>query len=345
MDARHRLTTVFATLFLHLGADLAGPAAAQTPEFVSDINPFGLSKIDEFVSSPAFADIDGDGDQDVFVGVTAGEQPRALARARELLAFSERFPFPLFAVIGNTAVGTACYHLGQLADASDHFTRARQAWQPDLPRIQPDQKVLFLGIGALTLQQLGDPESQAWHDDLLAYASELDDPQSVAHAYTLIAPWHVWANDPNRVLELTESAFAIADKHGFTEYSALANFFGGVAQQDPLRQKEAFDILEADGVTVRGPTHRLLMARTLLEQGKYDEAATLLEQAIEAAQRNGESRHLAEIHRARAACAIAADRRADAEQALNAARSVALSQGARLFEEWANADLEKLRSG
>lgn len=275
--------------------------------------------------------------------VTAGDQRRALTLAGDLLRLAERFPIPLFQVIGHTTSGCASYNRGRLREAREHFLQARDAWRPDLPPLQPNMKVLFLGIGALTLQQLEDPASESWAEELREYATAMGDPPSVAHAFNLLAPWHLWVPDNHdRALECAERALAVASEHVIAAHESLARFLVGVARDDSALQHEAFESLQSGGFHVTAPTHRLQMARTHLRQGRHELARRELDLALGEIEDRGEARHLAEVHRAHAACALAAGKPAEAEMSLRAAVTVARDQEARLFERWAREDLDDL---
>src|SRR5262249_55378472 len=125
-----------------------------------------------------------------------GDQRRAVALAADLRAMAERFPIPLVTLISHTALACAHYHLGDLVLARDEVERARVAWQPELPRLQVDLKVAFLGIGTLVLQQLGDAAAaEAWSAQGVAYASALNDPLNVAYAWNLTSQYRMLADD------------------------------------------------------------------------------------------------------------------------------------------------------
>jgi hypothetical protein len=68
--ARARARLAVATALLG-SAPLAQPALARPPSFVNPLAPFGLGTVGR-ESSPTFADIDGDGDLDAFVGEFLG---------------------------------------------------------------------------------------------------------------------------------------------------------------------------------------------------------------------------------------------------------------------------------
>src|SRR5262245_45880171 len=197
-----------------------------------------------------------------------GDQRCALELAGDLGAMAERFPIPLFTLIGHTALACAHYNVGHLLLARDQFERARTMWQPELPRLQLDQKVLCLGIGTLVLQQLGDTTAaEAWSAEGVAYASALSDPLNVAHAWTLMAHYRMWADDRAGAIAWADRAIAVALEHGFPVHEGEAKMVKGWALGDLALQREGFARRAATGHHVGAPMYRLGLARTCLDQG------------------------------------------------------------------------------
>lgn len=275
--------------------------------------------------------------------VMRGDHRRAVELAGDLLAMADRFPIPLFVMIGRTTLGSARYNLGHLLEAREHFARARAAWEPGFPRLQLDQKVLFLGIGALVLHQLGETQAaDALGAELIAYAAQLDDPLNVAHAYHLVCQYRALAGDRDGAAEWADRAIAVAAEHGFAMHEAGARATRGFATGDLDAQRAGYAVRAAHGQRVGEPMYRMAMATTLLERGHATEAAAELAEAFAFATEMGEVRHLAELHRLRAACASREGRTGDAEADLRAALAVASDQAARLFTLRAAADLAEL---
>lgn len=274
--------------------------------------------------------------------VMGGDQRHALSLAADLLAMAERFPLPFFVMIGHTAVGASHYNLGNLREARAHLARARAAWEPDFPRLQLDQKVLFLGLGALVLQHLGeDADAAAWLAALIEYQAHLEDPLNVTQACDLIAGFRNWAGQRADGGRWAARALDLAIEHGFPAAEALAKIQKGYACGDLTLQRDGFAALQAIGYRVDMPVHRLQMAETLLAAGDWEEARGEIEQAFAAVEATGEARHLAEAHRLRAACLRAAGESAAAAAELKAALAVARRQHAVQFERRALVDRKR----
>jgi tetratricopeptide (TPR) repeat protein len=272
-----------------------------------------------------------------------GDQRRALELAGDLRAMAERFPIPLFTLISHTALACAHYNLGNLVLARDQFERARAMWQPELPRLQLDQKVLCLGIGTLVLQQLGDTTAaEAWSAEAVAYASALSDLLNVAHAWSLVAQYRMWADDRAGAIAWADRAIAVAAEHGFPVHQGEAEMVKGWGLGEFALQREGFARRAATGHHVGAPMFRLALARTCLDQGLVSEALEELAHGFEFIEASGEARHLAELLRLRAACALRDGRPEAAETDLRRAVAVAREQQSRPFERRAAADLAGL---
>jgi tetratricopeptide (TPR) repeat protein len=275
--------------------------------------------------------------------VMHGNQRRAVELAGDLLAMADRFPISLFVMIGHTTLGCAHYNIGNVVEARDHFEQARAAWEPGFPRLQLDQKMLFLTIGTLVHHQLGDTaQADAWNAEAMAYAADLDDPLNVAHAYHLASEYRAMAGDRPRAIEWADRAIAVAAEHGFSMHEATSKVTKGFALGDLDLQLEGFATCTTTGQHVGEPMCRLGLARTHLDQGRAGEAAGELALAFAFVDDTGEARHLAELHRVRAECARREGRLEDAEDDLRRAIEVADAQQSRLFVLRAGADLAAL---
>jgi DNA-binding winged helix-turn-helix (wHTH) protein/tetratricopeptide (TPR) repeat protein len=275
--------------------------------------------------------------------VMRGDHRRAVEVADDLLALADRFPIPLFVMIGHTTLGSVHYNLGHLVQAREHFARARAAWEPGFPRLQLDQKVIFLGIGALVLHQLGETQAaDALAVELIDYAAGLGDPLNVAHTYHLMCQYRVLAGDREGAVEWADRAIAVAAEHGFAMHEAGARATRAFATGDLDAQRAGYAVRADNGQRVGDPMYRMGMATTLLDRGAVTEAAGELARAFAFVAEMGEVRHLAELHRLRAACASREGHADDAEADLRTALAVASDQSSRLFTLRAAADLAEL---
>ncbi len=272
-----------------------------------------------------------------------GDQRRVLELAADMLAMVDRFPLPLVVVMGHGAFGTAHYNVGNLVAARTHLETARAAWRPSIPKIRVDTRVLFLGTGALVLQQLGDtPEADAWISALIEVSRERLDPLNAVGALRAVSTYRHWAGDREDALVWADRAIQVAAEHGLPEYEAMAKIEKGHATGDLSLQREGFAIVQAAGYRVETPAYRLGMAETLIGAARWDEAREELALALAAAEATGEGRHLAEIHRVRATYLRATDQLDEAVAALHTSIAVASQQQSRLFEARARADLAAL---
>jgi adenylate cyclase len=203
--------------------------------------------------------------------------------------------------------------------------------------------VLCLGIGTLVLQQLGDSATaEAWSAEGVAYASALSDPLNVAHAWSLMAQYRMWADDRAGAIAWADRAIAVAAEHGFPIHEGEAKMAKGWGLGDLALQRDGFALRAATGHHVGAPMYRLGLARTCLDQGSVSDALEELTRGLEFIERSGEARHLAELLRLRAACSLRDGRWDAAEADLRRAVAVAREQQSRPFELRAAADLTAL---
>ena len=161
-------------------------------------------------------------------------------------------------------------------------------------------------------------------------------------AYRAVATYRHWAGDREGTLAWAERAIALADEHGLAEYGAMAMIEKGYAIGDLSMQRQGFAVLHAAGYRAETPTHRLGMAETLIDQGRWDEAREEIALALATTEATGEVRHLSEIHRVGAQCLRAAGQLDGATAALHTAIDVARRQQSQPLEQRARADLDAL---
>jgi ATP/maltotriose-dependent transcriptional regulator MalT len=176
----------------------------------------------------------------------------------------------------------------------------------------------------------------------VAYADQLDDPLNTAHAYRLAAEYACVGGDLADAVAWADRSLAIAEEHGYALRAAMAAATRIWALGDAAAQRAALDEIAASGQHVGEPLARCAIATTLLAQGHVAVARAELTRAFAFVEASGEERHLAELHRAAAACARAEGEIDLAEAELRRALAVSRAQEARLFELRAVADLAEL---
>lgn len=274
-----------------------------------------------------------------------GNQHQALVMSQELVDLAERFPVPAFVVMGQMTLGGVYYNLGNLVAARRHLEVARKAWQPDPFSLRFDARTMFLGGGAMVLQQMGETaEADAWMNDLVEHAGGLEEPLTAASACRAISQYRLWAGDRAEALAWAERGVPFALEHGLPAVVAMANRQKGHAAGDVDLQRETIAFLQSIGYRLEMPLYHFGLAETLLEQERYDEARDELNRAIEAADVTGEMRHLAEVYRVLGVCARAQGSLPEAADHLEKAVAIARQQQSRFFEQRALADLSALRS-
>jgi len=273
----------------------------------------------------------------------------AAARDAELLlALARRARDPLFEVVAHAAVGTVLFSRGELDAAREALLRADTAWSADAPHLPMDECVLYSGVLALVLRVGGDEScAQTALRGMLARAeATAANPYNLAQAHTVAAQYHALGGDRDAALHHAEHGLAIAVEHGYPDHHATALVLKGWAENDIATLRAGLGRHAAHEHRLAATAFAALYAETLLNNGDTAAALRALDDAVALAASTGELRHLAELHRLRAAClgrgAAPSEAVRRAADALQEAIAVALAQNARLWEERARRDLAKL---
>lgn len=266
--------------------------------------------------------------------VMRAELGRALEVARELLAATERVPFPFFTFLGHVSVGGALFNLGELAGARRHLEQADAVWHPGMPALPLDPTVICRTLLGFTSLLAGRPdEGAAWIARSSAHAAEAGSPYNLSYATEVAAQYFATAGERDAARANADAAAALAAEHEFPIHAAVATMMRGWADRDAARIRDGFAAYAASGQLLATSLFRALLVEVLLEDGDADAALAELEHAFGFVERTGERRHLAELHRLHGLALLARDDPARAEEALRRALEVARTQYAQLWTE------------
>jgi predicted ATPase len=150
---------------------------------------------------------------------------------------------------------------------------------------------------------------------------------------------------PKRADELV----AVAAEQGFSQYRAEGMTYRGWIKVKNGYVAEGLSLLRsgstafrATGAVMYMPYHMALLARGCEIAGQVEEAATLLDEALQIAERTGERWFTAELNRHKGELLLRQGHAADAEELYRKALSIAVKQEAKLWELRAAASLARL---
>jgi class 3 adenylate cyclase/predicted ATPase len=250
-------------------------------------------------------------------------------------------------VVAHTSRTLSLYFSGAFEAARRHLdeVRARYEWERHRHLAYShavDRKMIALQFGTWILWKLGYPD-QAAHleEELNKHARRLAHPNSLAQALTAGSSVYMLRREPDRLLERVREGVRIAEAHGYPVWIDHADFWIGWAlaekgsvEEGIVHLRRALVAYQKHGSGSSMPKFLGLLADRLGEVGRYDEALTLLDQAIQHVERMEERANEAETYRLRGKLIFArnADAAAEAESDLLKAIDVARAQHAKAWE-------------
>ena len=230
--------------------------------------------------------------------------------AEEFLRLAERLPYPGLFLRGHLAMEVTFTHLGEFAQAIEHFTKALLLYDPERHLDDAFFYALNPGVAmrcfaAWSLWFLGQPDQslERMHE-ALTVARELSEPHSLVHALFFAAILHQLRREERMAQEYAEAAIAVSTEHGLAMYQAMATITRGWALIEQGPEEEAIEQMrqglaacQATGTELLRPHFLALLAEALCKARQPEEGLRGLEESLEAARRSGDASYLAELYR------------------------------------------------
>ena len=205
---------------------------------------------------------------------------------------------------------------------------------------------------AHNLWHLGYPDRALQRmEDALALARELSHPFSMALTLDYAAMLHQFRREKAKAQEWAEAAIELCTERGYAYYLAWGTIIQGWtlveqrADAEKIAQmRQGLDALRATGAELRLPYYLITLAEASGKAGRIDEGLAYLNEAQEAAHKNGETWREAERFRLHGEFLLAksANSRVEAEACFQQALDVARRQQAKSLELRAAMSLSRL---
>ena len=200
-----------------------------------------------------------------------------------------------------------------------------------------DPRVCGLGQKGLSLWLTGQPrEALASVEEAITWARKIRHVGSLAHAYDIAAMLHRYRSDYDALRKIATLMRRLAHKHRMPLLHAKALIFNGwcvACQGNPRRGREIVEEGLAKqreiGTREDFPVYSEMLAQILQILSESDAAITLLDEAIDEAERTGHRYWLPELYRRRALLAAeSGEGRAKSVALMEMALAIALEQNA-----------------
>jgi predicted ATPase/DNA-binding winged helix-turn-helix (wHTH) protein len=267
--------------------------------------------------------------------------------AEEFIELSERLPYPGLALRGHWAMEITFTHIGKFDVALDHFDQALERYDPAQHRDDSFLYALNPGVAmpcfaAWSLWCVGKPDQAVQRiEQALALASELSEPQGLAHALLFASVLYHLRRDHLNTRNYADAVINISKAHGLVLYCSMAMLMKGWTLTEQGLHMAAIDHLhhglhhlDETGTLLVRPHFLSLLANAMMKVNQLDEAMLLLDEALAIVNAKGERYFEAELYRLRGELLLAqsADNRADAEHYFTRSLEIAESQHARSWQ-------------
>jgi class 3 adenylate cyclase/predicted ATPase len=285
-------------------------------------------------------------------GITAhhlvkGDIRRHLDLSHQLLQIAEASRDSSRLVVAHTSRTLSLYFAGQFAGARRHLNEVIERYDWDRHRhlaqqFAVDRKTITMQFGTWALWKLGYADQAVQlEEEMTGHARRLSHANSLAQALTAGASVHMLRREPDILLAKVAEGIAIAKAHGFPVWVDHADFWIGWAMAEKgflekgiAHLRTALATYRRNGAGSSLPKFYGLLADRLGEQGQFEEALSLLDEALTHIERTEERANEAETLRLCGKLMFARnpDDFAPAEASVRRAIDVARRQQAKAWE-------------
>jgi predicted ATPase len=231
--------------------------------------------------------------------------------AEQLLTLAQSAQDPALLLGAHDALGQTFFLLGEVARAHDHCEQSLALYDPahhhTLAALLAgeDPGVACRGYAALALWWLGYPAQalQRMHE-MLTLAQELSSPYDLAFALHTVGQFHLIRQEGPAGQERAEALLALSSEQGFAYWLEAGAILRGwaLAEQgrgeEGIRQiRQGLEASRATGTEVGRPHFLALLAEAYGKEGQAKEGLSVLAEALDLADKNGERYYEAELYR------------------------------------------------
>jgi class 3 adenylate cyclase/predicted ATPase len=239
-----------------------------------------------------------------------GEFDEAQRLDDDLLRLSSKRSDVAGLVLGHASSGRTLMYAGKFAASQSHLREAIRLYNPGPHRslglqTGSDPRVGAMGQLGIALFCLGFPhQALAQIDAAITEASNLAHPPSLAASLAQACRLLSINGDCAGLEERTTQLIAVAAEQGFPLYEALGSIYRGWSKVGMGDMVEGISLLRsgssaynATGAETRKSYHMALLAIACEAAGQFEEALSVLDEAMQIAERIGERWFKSEMHR------------------------------------------------
>ena len=285
-----------------------------------------------------------------------GQFELALRMDGDLLRLSRQHNDPARLVLAHYSSGRTLMFTGSLSSSRSHLEKALALYDAathgslvDQAGVDPCSNALAV-LGSV-LFCLGYPDQASVRSNAaITGARRLGHQPSLAVTLAFDARLRLLVGDNAGLGKRAAQLIAVSTEQSFAYWRALGTIYRGWVKVNSGELAEGVFLLRdgstaygATGAAAWGPLHLGLQARACEIAGQAEEAALLLDEALQIAERTRERWYAAELHRHKAQLLLRQGRADGAEELYREALSIAREQEAKLWELRAAVSLARLR--
>jgi class 3 adenylate cyclase/predicted ATPase len=285
-----------------------------------------------------------------------GELDLAQRLAEDLLRLSRQRNDCGGLVLSHNSIGATLMFAGRFALSRSHYQEVLALYDPIAHRSLVHEAGFDPNVGSqaylgIDLFCLGFPDQAlARSNAAIADARRMAHPPSLAGSLAIGVRLLSLLGDDATLDEWTGELIAVATEQGFPYWGAQGAIYRGWVKAKSADATEGISLLRSGLGAYRAtwaelfvPHYIALLARSCEIAGQVDEAVTLLDDALQIAERTGERWIAAELHRHKGQLLLQQGHSEAAEELYRKALSIAEEQEAKLWELRAAASLARLR--
>jgi predicted ATPase len=268
--------------------------------------------------------------------------------AKELLRRAESNDDQVLLMCAHLALGDTLFELGEYLSAKEHFDFAISIYDPERHRalafgfIGLDILVNCLSYSTNALWYLGYPDQALKRgNEALAVARGLSHPHSLAFAENLVGNLRIHRREVEAIKNSAHHLIALSAEHGFAMWAGLGKVqlgwavaADGETENGIALLREGLLAFRVTGAEIGRPYWLSLLAEACMKGDRFDEAQTVLTEALAAADNNENRSNKSETSRLRGELLLRQNESnaAEAQTCFEQALAVAHKQSAKSLE-------------